>query len=346
VFEANAKSLLAHPIVHKISRIPVTFLILFALLVLFSSLSPNFMTVSNMMNIIVQCSTGIGIIAIASFIAICSTGVDLSLGGTVAFAGMLAGQILILETPFLDALRASNPVFVVILAVLAALFVGIVIGSLNGIILAKTHIPAFIVTLATFKIGETMARIIARDSTIRLTDETFRFIGGGSLLNVNIDGRTIGLLPVSMLIMLALYVIFDIIMKHTRFGTNIYAIGGNYEAAMLSGINVEKTRFLVFVIGGAIAGITGVILSSRLASAIAGTGLGLEFEGIAAAVIGGAAMTGGKSTPWRTLIGAFIIAVMKNGLNIFGVQNALQMIIIGFVMVVIVAFDVARSKSE
>ena len=135
-------------------------------------------------------------------------------------------------------------------------------------------------------------------------------------------------------------------MKRTRFGTHVYAIGGNNEAAVLSGVNVDRTRFTVFLLNGLLAAIAGVLMTSRLASAIASTGLGMEFDGIAAAVVGGASMKGGKSSPFRTLIGAFMIGALRNGLNMMGMQNSLQMMTIGAVMMAIVMIDTARMKDS
>ena len=329
-----------------INQLPLTILLWVVILVLFSLLTDKFMTVSNMINIIVQVSSGVGIVALASFMAICSTGVDLSLGGTVAVAGMVAGKILIWDLPFLNTIRENNEILLITIAIAAALVVGLMIGAINGWILSKTKIPAFIITLAMLRVGETLARVIGSGTSIRITNEMFKFIGGGSLLYVTIDDRSIGILPISMLIMVPLYIIFQILMKHTRFGTYVYAIGGNNEAAVLSGINVDKTRFLVFLINGLLAAIAGVVLSSRLASSIASTGLGMEFDGIAAAVVGGAALTGGKSTPFRTLIGAFMIGALRNGLNLIGMQNSIQMITIGLVMGAIVAVDALRAEEK
>lgn len=329
-----------------LNKIPLTILLWVVILVLFSLLTDKFMTVSNMMNIIVQVSSGVGIVALASFMAICSTGVDLSLGGTVAVAGMVAGKILIWDVPFLNAIRESNEILLIVIAIAAALAVGLMIGAINGLILSKTKIPAFIITLAMLRVGETLARVIGSGTSIRITNDMFKFIGGGSLMNITIDERSIGILPISMLIMVPLYIIFQILMKHTRFGTYVYAIGGNNEAAVLSGINVDKTRFLVFLINGLLAAIAGVVLASRLASSIASTGLGMEFDGIAAAVVGGAALTGGKSTPFRTLIGAFMIGALRNGLNLIGMQNSIQMITIGLVMGAIVAIDALRAEEK
>ena len=321
--------------------VPIPLFLLAAMILTFSLISDRYLTVPNAMNVIVQTASGIGIIALASYLAICSTGVDLSLGATVSFAGMTAARVMSLDS--MAYLRENNSFLLVLIAILAALAVGAMIGAINGIILSKTNIPSFIATLGTFLVAETLSRVVSGGGTIRVTDPLFAQIGGGSIISVPIGTRMIGILPYSMLIMLGIYLIFNIVMKRTRFGTNIYAMGGNYEAARLSGINVDATRFKVFVINGILAAIVGIILTSRLTAASAQNGLGLEFEGIAAAVVGGAAMAGGKSTPWSTLIGAFIIAAMRNGFNIIGVPSSWQMIFIGLVLILIVSIDATRS---
>lgn len=335
---------LVKPIRKFLSNVPLTVWLGLTIIIFFSFMTERFLTVSNVMNIVVQVSSGVGIIAVASFLAICSTGVDLSIGGTVAFSGMVAARVLILDIPFINQIRETSPILLVGVAILAAFTTGMVIGSINGLILSKTKIPAFIITLATFRVGETMARIVGGGTSIQIRNDTFRFLGGGSLYSVMVSGRTIGLLPVSLLVLIPLYIVFHIIMKHSKFGTYVYALGGNNEAAVLSGINVEKTRFTVFLLSGFIASIAGVLLTSRLASGIAATGLGLEFDGIAATVVGGTAMTGGKGSPFRTLIGAFTIGALRNGLNLIGMANSIQMITIGVVLLVIVSIDAVRSE--
>jgi ribose transport system permease protein len=278
--------------------------------------------------------------------AICSTGVDLSMGGTMAFASMMVGRILVMDVPFFNTMRDSNPILLIFIAILCAIIVGLSVGAFNGWILSKTKIPAFIITLATFKIGETMARILGAGSSIQLKNDMFRFIGGGSLYSIQVGRRTVGLLPIAMLVMIPMYIIFQVIMKHTRFGTYVYAIGGNNEASVLSGVNVDRTRFTVFLLNGFLAAIAGILMTSRLASSIASTGLGMEFDGIAAAVVGGASMKGGKSSPLRTLIGAFMIGALRNGLNMMGMQNSFQMMTIGAVMMAIVMIDTARENAN
>lgn len=336
-------------------HIPLTLPLLVAMIAVFAILvgPAKYLKLSNIVNVIVQCSSGVGIVALASFMTICSTGVDLSLGGIVSLSGMLLAKILTWDTGFLNGIRASSPGLLLAVAILAALASGVLMGSLNGVILSRTNIPSFIVTLGVSKICETFSRVIANGSTVRVNgNAAFEFIGGGSLVNVQqtvqqgarVSTRTIGVLPVSVLIMLLLYIAFSIIMKRTRFGTYIYAIGGNYDAAELSGINCTRTRFRVFLLGGVIAAVTGIIMTSRLTAASAANGLGLEFDGIAAAVVGGAAMTGGRSTPWRTLIGALIISVLRNGFSMVGMSNSLQMIAIGAVLIVVVAIDAAKNR--
>lgn len=336
-------------------QVPMTLLLLIGMIAVFAILvgPSKYLKISNIMNVISQCSSGVGIVALASFIAICSTGVDLSLGGIVSLAGMLTAKILTWEVPLLNGIREGAPGLLLVIAILCAIGAGALMGSLNGVILSRTNIPSFIITLGNYKICETLSRVIANGTTVRVNGfDAFEMIGGGSLFSIQqtvqqgarVATRTIGVLPVSMLIMLALYLAFSIIMKRTRFGTYVYAIGGNYDAAELSGIDTTKTRFRVFLYGGMIAAVTGIIMTSRLTAASAANGLGLEFDGIAAAVVGGAAMTGGRSTPWRTLIGALIIQVMRNGFSMVGMSNSLQMIAIGAVLIVVVAIDAAKNR--
>ncbi len=342
--------------VRRISQtVPMTLFLLLGMVLVFAILvgPAKYLKLSNIMNVISQCSSGVGIVALASFMAICSTGVDLSLGGIVSLAGMVTAKLLTSDMALFASLRESAPVLLLLLVVLISLIVGALMGGLNGVILSRTNIPSFIITLGNFKICETLSRVIAGGSTIRVSgNAVFEFIGGGSLLSVGqtvqqgarTSTRMIGVLPVSAMIMIALYLLFSLIMKRSRFGTYVYAIGGNYEAAELSGINTTRTRFMVFMLNGMIAAVTGIIMTSRLTAASAANGLGLEFDGIAAAVVGGAAMTGGRSTPWRTLIGALIISVLRNGFSMVGMENSLQMIAIGAVLIIVVAIDAAKNR--
>lgn len=342
-------------VARMLKQVPLTLPFLIGMIFVFALLvgPAKYLKLSNIMNVVVQCSSGVGIVALASFMTICSTGVDLSLGGIVSLSGMLTAKILMWDVAFLNGIRESAPAALLLIAIVAAMAAGALIGGLNGLILSRTNIPSFIITLGTSKICETFSRVLANGSSIRVNGQkAFEFIGGGSLLNVEqvvksgarTSTRLIGVLPVSVLIMLLLYLFFAIIMKKSRFGTYVYAIGGNYDAAELSGINCTQTRFRVFLYSGMIAAVTGIIMTSRLTAASAANGLGMEFDGIAAAVVGGAAMTGGRSTPWRTLIGALIISVLRNGFSMVGMNNSLQMIAIGAVLIIVVAIDAAKNR--
>ena len=340
----------------KVFRVvPMTLFLLAGMILVFAILvgPAKYLKISNIMNVISQCASGVGIVALASFMAICSTGVDLSLGGIVSLSGMVTARILTSEAAAFAGLRESAPGLLLLIAIAVSLLVGALMGSLNGVILSRTNIPSFIITLGNYKICETLSRVFAGGSTVRISGwPQFEFIGGGSLAHVTqtvqqgarTSTRLIGVLPVSALVMIVLYLLFSVIMKRSRFGTYVYAIGGNYDAAELSGINTTRTRFMVFLLGGVIAAVTGIIMTSRLTAASAANGLGLEFDGIAAAVVGGAAMTGGRSTPWRTLIGALIISVLRNGFSMVGMANSVQMIAIGAVLIIVVAVDAARSR--
>jgi ribose transport system permease protein len=332
-----------------LKRVPMTLFLLLGIILVFSLLTgpAKYLKLSNVMNVINQCASGVGILALGSFLAICSTGVDLSLGGIASLAGMLTAKLLSWAP------APIGPALLLVLAIFVALAAGAVMGSLNGLILSRTNIPSFIITLGVSKICETLSRVIAEGTTIRVNGHAaFEFIGSGSLLSVQqttmkgarVITRSIGILPVSVLIMLALYVLFSLLMRRTPFGTYVYAIGGNYEAAELSGIDTTRTRFRVFLLGGLLAAVTGIIMTSRLTAASAANGLGMEFDGIAAAVVGGAAMTGGRSTPWRTFIGALTISVLRNGFSMIEMLPAMQMIAIGLVLIIVVAIDAARNR--
>ena len=337
-------SLSEHTIVKKAAKVPMPLYLLVFMSFIFTLLTPRYLTVPNLVNIMVQCASGVGIIAIASFSSICIGMVDLSLGAIMSCTGMLAARILTSDIPFFKQLAEIHPVFSIIIAIIAAMLLGLVLGGFNGIILSKTNIPAFIITFGTLNLGETISRLLARQSTIRIPNEAFATIGGGSLLNIIIGRRTIGLIPYAVIIMIIMYIIFTVVMRKSRYGTHMYAVGGNQEAANLSGINVERIILKVYLINGLIAAIGGIILTSRLTAASANNGLGFEFNGIAAAVVGGASMKGGKSTPLRTLIGALIITAMRNGFNLVGLSNSIQMVSIGAVLIIIVGIDAIRSR--
>lgn len=282
----------------------------------------TFMTGSNLINTVRQCSF-LAIVSIGSLLAIITGGIDLSVGGTMCFSGVVAAVL---------ASKGQPMVVVVVAAVLA----GTLIGALNGIIIAKNKVAPFIITLATWNVADSLALVTAGGATVTVEDPGFRFLGGSD----------IGFLPVCVIVALLVYVLFYIITRRTKTGTYIYAIGGNETAAHLTGINVAKIKFLVYTFSGFTAALAGVLLASRLGSANPGQGDGYEFYGIASAVVAGASMAGGNGTVWNTLIGALVITILRSGLNIAGIPNSWQMVVLGVVIVGVVFIDVMSRRKQ
>lgn len=282
----------------------------------------TFMTGSNLINMVRQCSF-LAIVSIGSLLAIITGGIDLSVGGTMCFSGVVAAVLTSKGLPITAA---------VILAVLA----GTLIGALNGIIIARNNVAPFIITLATWNVADSLALVTAGGATVTVQDPAFRFLGGSD----------IGFLPVCVIVALLVYVLFYIITQKTKTGTYIYAIGGNENAAHLTGINVAKIKFLVYTFSGFTAALAGVMLASRLGSANPGQGDGYEFYGIASAVVAGASMAGGNGTVWHTLVGALVITILRSGLNIAGIPNSWQMVVLGAVIVGVVFIDVMSRRKK
>lgn len=283
----------------------------------------TFLTAKSAINIARQ-SSFLAIVAIGSLLAIITGGIDLSLGGVMCLSGVVTATLV--KSHGMSMLPAA----------LIALASGTVIGMLNGMIISKNNVAPFIITLATSLVAESMALVVSKSQTISVNTEEFRALGGGSL----------GPIPYSVVIMIIIYGVFHYLTQHRAFGTYIYAIGGNENAAHLTGIPVEKVKFLVYTLGGFSAALAGIILASRLGSANPGQGEGYEFYGIASAVVGGASMSGGTGTVWRTLLGVLIISILRSGLNIAGLPNSLQMIVLGLVIVSVVIIDVLSRRDK
>lgn len=284
--------------------------------------SGTFLTASNMINIAGQCSF-LALASIGSLLAIITGGIDLSVGGIMCFSGVVAAVL-------------SKGGMHMILAVPIAVLAGTMIGVLNGIIIARNNVAPFIITLATWNVAESLALVTAGGATVSVNTDEFRFLGGGDVLG----------LPLCVIIALVVYAIFHVITQQMKIGTYIYAIGGNENAAHLTGINVARVKFLVYTFSGMTAALAGVLLASKLGSANPGQGNGYEFYGIASAVVAGASMAGGNGTVWNTLLGALIISILRSGLNIAGMPNAWQMVVLGLVIVGVVFIDVMSRREK
>lgn len=287
----------------------------------FSIASPHFLSPYNLLTIALQTSI-IAIVAIGQTYVIIKAGIDLSVGSIVAISGVVVA----------DLVTSGIPVW---LSVVLGVGVGAVCGLINGLIISYGKIPPFIATLGMMGMARGAALVITDGMPITGLPESFALIGNSKLF---------GVIPFPVVILAVIAVIMSVVLSKTPFGRNIYAIGSNEEAAYLSGIPVRKTKIGVYVVSGLMSGIAGVILTSRLVSAQPTAGNLYELDAIAAVVIGGASLMGGVGTISGTIIGAFIMGVLRNGLNLLNVSPFWQQIIIGAVVILAVFIDNFRKR--
>lgn len=298
------------------------FLSLVMLCIVFSFFNPRFMTVVNFMNILQQ----VAVVAIAAFgmtWVILLGEIDLSVGSIIAVAGMVGAQCFAFGMGFVPAIALT-------------LVAGALMGMLNGVLTAKLLLPSFIVTVATMGIYRGMVSLPTNGAPAMIENETWTAIGTESFLG----------LPIIIWVVAVLFVINQIVLSKTSFGRRAYLTGGNREAAVYSGIKVDRLKILIFMISGVMAAISGVLLSSRLFSAQTNAGMSYELDAIAAAVLGGTSLAGGVGTMVGTLIGALIIGVMNNGMNMLSVPYFYQLIVKGLVILVAVWLDVRAKQAK
>jgi ribose/xylose/arabinose/galactoside ABC-type transport system permease subunit len=304
-------------------------LFLLVLMLVFSVLQPRFFSELNLFNVMRQISIT-GLIALGMTFVILTGGIDLSVGSIVALAGLVAGALnkgssansLSLD----DTVAAGYPV--IVSAAMAAL-IGLAAGLVQGVAITTLNVPPFVVTLGGLSAFRGAALLYSGGGPISSFDDGYRFWGQGKL----------GPVPVPVIVFLAAAVLCHIVLRHTRYGRHVYAIGGNAEAARLSGLDVKALTLSVYVIVGLFAGLAGFVLSSRLNSAEAVAGQGYELTVIASVVIGGTSLFGGLGGVLGTVVGAILIGVLINGLVLMNVSPYIQQIIIGVIIVLAVAFD-------
>lgn len=295
------------------------FLSLIVLCVIFSVMNPRFMSLANFLNVLQQ----VAVIAIAAFgmtWVILLGEIDLSIGSIIALAGMVAAQCFAFGLGFL-------PTFAL------TLLAGALLGSVNGVLMAKFLLPSFIVTVATMGIYRGLVSLPTNGAPAMITEPTWTAIGTQSFIGI----------PIVIWFVAVLFLFNHILLSKTKFGRRAYLTGGNREAALYSGINVDRLKIIIFMISGVMAAISGVLLSSRLFSAQTNAGMSYELDAIAAAVLGGTSLAGGVGTMVGTLIGALIIGVLNNGMNMMSVPYFYQLIVKGLVILIAVGLDV-RSK--
>ncbi len=285
-------------------------------------LTPHFLTVSNLLNVLEQTSIN-AVIAVGMTFVILSAGIDLSVGSVLALSGVVMASLL-------------QGGWAPPLAVGVGLAAGFVFGALNGVAIAWGRLPPFIATLGMMSIARGCALLFTEGRPVSGFEEGFRSLATARLLGI----------PAPVLITALVYVIARFVLSSTRFGRYVYAMGGNEEATRLSGVNVRLHKMLVYGVSGLTSAVAAVLLTARLNSAQPIAGIMYELDAIAAVVIGGTSLAGGEGGVGGTLIGALIMGVLRNGLNLLGVSSFLQQVVIGLVIVFAVLLDAVLKKKN
>ncbi|RLP75573.1 ABC transporter permease [Mycetocola tolaasinivorans] len=295
------------------------FVVLIAVVAVLSILSPSFRTLDNGLVLLVN-GTVIAFLALGQTFVLLTGGIDLSTGANVAMTGVIAALLM----------QGGLPWF---LAAVIAVGAGVVLGLVNGFLVHYVRIPAFIATFSTQGVALAIPLIITGANSVSVKDAGFSWIGQGKIAG----------LPVAVLLLLVAAVIAGVFLAKTRPGVHLYAMGGNKSAARLAGVNVARTTIMAYAISGFCGGMGGLIATSRLMVGFPATGTGNElFYSIAAAVVGGISLFGGIGTILGAMIGAVLIAVVSNGMNVLNVQSYWQSLVIGLIILAGVAFDTYR----
>jgi ribose transport system permease protein len=306
---------------------------LFVLCLVISLLTDKFLTIDNAWNVMRQVSVNI-CIATGMTLVVLTAGIDLSVGSVLALSGAVAAGLLKegLQFPYSNLYVG----FTILGAVLSGLLIGIVLGLFNGVIITKFKVPAFIATLGMLTIARGLTFLWTKGFPISNLGPKFDYIGTGWFLGI----------PLPVLISGFIVLMAVLLTRKTRIGRYIYAIGGNESAARFSGININRVKIIVYTIAGALAAVGGIIVTSRLDSAQPNAGVSYELDAIAAVVIGGTSLSGGKGSILGTVLGAIIIGVLNNGLVLLDVSPFWQQVVKGIVILLAVIIDKANSKSE
>ncbi|WP_314258301.1 ABC transporter permease [Cardiobacterium hominis] len=313
------RPLIRHPLLRQYGGIVIALIILCAV---FTIANSRFLSLANFMNIFQQ----VAVVAIAAFgmtWVILLGEIDLSVGSIIAVAGMVGAQSLALGTGFPAAL-------------LITIIAGAILGAVNGLLTARLLLPSFIVTLATMSIYRGLVSLPTGGAPAMISDSNWQAIGASSFLG----------LPLIIWILLILFLANHIALSMTVFGRQTYLTGGNREAALYSGIRVGRVKIIVFTLSGIMSAIAGILLSSRLYSAQTNAGVSYELDAIAAAVLGGTSLSGGVGTIPGTLIGALIIGVLNNGMNMLSIHYFIQLVVKGVVILVAVWLDVRAKRRK
>ncbi|MGI6176550.1 MAG: ABC transporter permease [Christensenellales bacterium] len=297
------------------------FIILATMILIMVILTPNFLTYKNITNVIRQISF-IAIIGFGATFVIITGGIDLS-------AGSVVGVVSVITASF-----AHPGEYPLIVPILIGVAVGLVFGLINGLLIARLSVPPFIATLGTMTSGRGFAMLFSSGRPVNDLSAEYNFLGAGELFGI----------PFPIILLLAIAVIMYIVLDHTRFGRHVLAVGGNEQAAKISGIGISRVKVMVYSLAGALAAFAGILMTSRISSGQPNLGIGYEMDAVAASVIGGVSLKGGVGTIWGTLCGALVIGIINNGMDLMGVNAYWQQIVKGLIIVLAVILDQLKTR--
>jgi ribose transport system permease protein len=304
---------------------------LIVMLVVFSIASPNFLAFDNIVGILLATTVN-GVLALGVTFVIIAGGIDLSIGTVMTLSAVMTGVLI------------TNGHLPVPIGIVGGVMTGTAAGFANGALIAKLKVPPFIATLGMLWVAKGLALVIAGLKPIYFSDTpSFNETAMDSVLGKVVPGLEI---PNLVLVLFGAAVLASFALKKTILGRYTFALGSNEEATRLSGVNVDAWKIAVYAVSGLFAGLAGVLISARLDSAQPSLGLGYELEAIAAAVIGGASLSGGEGTIVGTVIGAFVISILTNGLRILSVPQEWQTVVIGVIIIVAVRLDIVRRQRQ
>ena len=305
----------------RLREFPLTWIALVAglIAIVLSILSPFFLTVGNITNLMKQVSI-VAILAAGQSIVIISGGIDLSVGSVLALSAVTTGWLVI---------HGVSPE----LATCGGVLVGTLAGFVNGLVITRGRIPPFIATLGMLGIARGLALVITGGVSYQVLKPLFLFIGNGTILG----------LPVPIYFVIVTYAVAHFILSRSRFGRHVYAIGGDERVSRLEGINVDQRKIAIYTISGFLSAIAAVVMVGRLASTPPNVAMGIELQAIAAVIIGGISFTGGRGIVLTSLVGALVMAMITNALNLLGVSSFWQQVLIGMVIIAAVWMDNIKS---
>ena len=325
----NTQQTAASDTLKRIVREYGIYLAFVILVVALSFANQYFLTQANISNVLLQTSIN-GVLAFGMTFVIITGGIDLSVGSVLALAGIVSASFAT-TSPQATVPGGPYPVFV---ALAVGVLVGVASGAVIGPIVARFKVPAFVATLGMLSAARGLTLIYAGGRPVPALTPQYRWIGTGNVFGV----------PAPVVIFAAAFLLSWFVLARTRFGRYVYAVGGNARAAKTSGINVVRVRVAVYVISGGLAGLAGMLLAARTGSALTQAGIGYELDAIAAVVIGGVSLSGGIGRMTGALIGALIIGVMNNGLDLMGIESYYQQVVKGMLIVGAVMLDQRRNQ--